>query len=121
MTINLGGFRPHPKPEKKIKEPGKLKAKSDKLKKLELTYAKRAKEFIQGKMCAVYPDRRATEVHHMAGRVGFADDFARLNNTPLLLDERYWLPVSREAHRKITDESAWAIENGFSVRRNIKR
>jgi hypothetical protein len=48
------------------------------------------------------------EVHHMAGR-----------NNKLLIDTRWWLPVCRTAHRKITDDSAWAIEQGYSVKRNV--
>lgn len=48
------------------------------------------------------------EVHHMKGRIG-----------KLLIDTRWWLPVCRTAHRKITDDSAWAIEQGYSVKRNV--
>ena len=50
--------------------------------------AKRA--FLAGKQCAVYPTLRATEIHHIRGRLG-----------PLLNDERYWLAVSRQGHRWI--------------------
>src|SRR5687768_15372187 len=62
-------------------------------------YNSKRKIWIKGKRCAVFPDRPATQVHHMQGRVGYADEWARENNIPLLLDERFWLPVSDEGHK----------------------
>ena len=59
----------------------------------------------------------ATDIHHMQGREGYADEWARENEMPLLLDERFWLPVSREGHLKITADSKWASENGFTFLR----
>lgn len=59
--------------------------------------------------CAVFPcrqgsliTRRATEVHHMRGRQG-----------SLLLDERFWLPVSSEGHRWIHDNPDKARRMGY--------
>lgn len=48
----------------------------------------------------------ATEIHHMKGRVG-----------DLLLDQKYWLAVSREGHRKIEENPDWAKEMGYSISR----
>ena len=42
---------------------------------------------------------------------------ARENEVPLLMDERFWLPVSREGHNKITDDSKWASDNGYTFLR----
>jgi hypothetical protein len=80
-------------------------------------YNRKRKVWIKGKKCAVFPNLLATQVHHMLGRVGYADEWARENNIPLLLDERFWLPTSDEGHDMITENSAWAWENGFSFKR----
>jgi uncharacterized Zn finger protein (UPF0148 family) len=80
-------------------------------------YAGKKARWIKGKKCAVYPSQPATEIHHMMGRVGFADEWARENDMPLMLDERFWLPVSHEAHVKITNDSKWAWENQYSFKR----
>jgi len=77
--------------------------------------------WIKNKRCAVYPHYKATDIHHMMGKVGFADKWARENNIPLLIDKRFWLPVSRIAHNKITDDTQWAIKNGYSLPRAEKK
>lgn len=90
---------------------------SEKQSKLNAIYLRKVKVWIKGKKCAVFPDRPATECHHMQGRIGFADEWARENEVPLLLDERFWLPVSEEGHRMITENPAWAWENKYSFKR----
>jgi hypothetical protein len=63
----------------------------------------------ENKECEVRYDgctKKATEVHHMAGRTN-----------KMLCDVQYFLPICRSCHRKVTDDSAGAIENGFSKRR----
>lgn len=67
-------------------------------------YNQQRKKFLQGKKCAVFPEKEATEVHHRKGR----------NTIELLLDEAHWLPVSREGHVKIELNPKWAKEQGFS-------
>lgn len=94
-----------------------IKQFSEKRSKLNSQYSAKAKRFIKGKKCAVFPERPATQVHHMMGRVGYADEWARENEIPLLLDERYWLPTSDEGHEKITNNSVWAWENQYSFKR----
>lgn len=49
---------------------------------------------------------KTNDVHHMAGREG-----DRLN------DVAYWLPVCRNCHSFITENSNWAIQNGLSQKR----
>lgn len=61
--------------------------------------------------------QQTTECHHKMGRVGFADSWARINNIPLLLDERFWLAVSRKGHERIELNPEWAKENGYSLNR----
>lgn len=77
------------------------------------------KEFLskpENKICPV-TGQQTTEVHHKKGRVGFADDWARENNIPLLLDVRFFLAVSRKGHRQIEENPEWAKEMGYSVSR----
>lgn len=60
---------------------------------------------------------KTTDIHHKMGRVGFADEWARQENIPLLLDTRFWLAVSRNGHKKIEENPIWAKENNFSLDR----
>lgn len=104
-------FNPQPKPVKKDK-PKKvyqLAYRTKKRSKQERQYNAEVKEYLRGKMCAVFPERKATEVHHMKGRTG-----------GLLLDKRYWLPVSRDGHQKIENNPQWALEQGFRILRTAK-
>jgi hypothetical protein len=96
-----------------------IKKRSDIMTKMMAIYRPKAAKFLVGKRCAVFPDQKATQVHHMYTRSidDFADEWAVNNNMPYLLDERYWLPVSAEGHKKITDDSDWAWRNGFSFKR----
>ena len=83
-------------------------------------YSIARKKFLQDNpRCAVYPEKLAGEVHHKKGRRGFADEWARSAGVPLILDQRYWLAVSREAHDKITKDSKWALAMGYSVLRSV--
>lgn len=72
-------------------------------------YVAKKKVWIKGKRCAVHPKLPAVDIHHMKGRVG-----------KLLLDERYWLPVSRKGHIKIENNPLWAKEMGYSDYRLTK-
>jgi hypothetical protein len=99
----------------KDKDP--VKKVSENQSKLLAKYNAKRKAWIRGKTCAVYKGLPAEDVHHMQGRTGYADEWAREREIPLLLDERFWLPVSRQAHKRITDDSAWAWKNGYSFKR----
>ena len=57
----------------------------------------RAKWLAINSRCAVFPNRRATEIHHTRGRIG------RLLNMT-----EFWVPVSREGYRWINDNPAEA-------------
>lgn len=94
---------------------------SEKLKRLLGIYARKKAKWIKGKKCAVMPHLPAVDIHHIAGRghEAFYDEWAMQNEIPLLLDERFWLPVSREGHIEITNRPAWAKKMGFSEDRLI--
>jgi len=96
-----------------------IKKRSDIMTKMMAIYRPKAAKFLVGKRCAVFPDQKATQVHHMYTRSidDFADEWAVNNNIPYLLDERFWLPTSDDGHKKITEDSKWAWENGFSFKR----
>lgn len=49
----------------------------------------------------------ATDVHHMAGRIG-----------ELLTNQTYFLAVCRGCHRYLHDHSEWAQEHGFIIHLN---
>jgi len=80
-------------------------------------YSRKKQKWIKGKRCAVLPHLQATDIHHMKGRVGYADQWARENNVSLLLDERFWLAVSRLGHIRIEDNPDWARKMGYSESR----
>ena len=49
---------------------------------------------------------KLNEIHHWAGR-------GHGGRGPLLMDERLWLPLSKQGHRYVHSHRQWAIENGF--------
>jgi hypothetical protein len=66
-------------------------------------YSARRKQWLRShRVCAVFPDKLATEVHHVRGRAN-----------GLLLAERYWLPVSRAGHEWIGSHPAKAASLGW--------
>lgn len=81
---------------KEVKEkakPKRIPKKSAKRKVADVEYKKLHIQFLkENTMCAVYPSKMATEVHHM--RCGGDRD-------KYYLDTNTWLPVSREAHNWI--------------------
>lgn len=83
-------------------------------------YAARKARWIRGKKCAgkfAHDCVGELTVQHMSGRVGYADEWARENETPLLLDERFWMPLCLNAHIYVNDNPKWASENGYSFLR----
>lgn len=102
------------KPEKK---PKPLKKFSEKRKAENPIYSQRRIIFLDGKKCAVFPKLDASEIHHIKGRQGYADSWARDNKVTLFLDERWWLPVSSEGHRYIGSHPAEAEEQGWTAPR----
>lgn len=93
-----------------------VKKQSDVMAAVMKIYGPKAKKFIKGKMCAVLKNVPATEVHHMAGKGidSYYDESAEQRGICLLLDERFWLPVSREGHIEIEKRPEWAKKMGYS-------
>lgn len=53
--------------------------------------------------------KKSDDIHHMAGRSG-----------DLLLNEELWLALCRGHHAEVTNNSAKAIADGYSISRNQK-
>lgn len=113
----------HKKPRKRIQ---RIKPISNKQKQLLAKYHKIRVDFLnkpENKICPVVLEdregekRSTTEIHHKKGRQGFADDWAREHDIPLLIDKRFFLAVSRDGHRWIEENPVKAKEKGFSVDR----
>lgn len=85
-----------------------IKKESDSRKEVNKEYRKIAAQFIKSHpKCAVKGCRNASQtVHHKAGRIG-----------ELLTDKKNFLAVCLPCHQRITEDSAWAIANNYSVSR----
>jgi hypothetical protein len=82
--------REKPKKEKKVY---KIPKKSEKRAKKDKIYlAKRIVFLKENQFCAVYPNKKATEVHHK---------YSGKDRDKYYLDETTWLAVSREGHNWI--------------------
>jgi len=90
------------KPKKPLKRTA-IKKKSSKINfyskkraKLEAQYSKIRKEFLsrdENQRCFIAGcNAPANSIEHRKGRKGFADEWARNNNIPLLIDTRYFAP-----------------------------
>ena len=95
---------------------------SEKGSKVNQRYLNRLRTWKKGKKCAAtFPHECSTEIecHHVFGRSNdsFHDEYAMENNIVLTLDERFWMPLCEDAHRYITEHSAFAWANGYSYKR----
>lgn len=97
----LGLKEPEPKKEQKP-----IAKKSVKLKDADKEYKKLRKQYLAVHIkCEVKGcNHVATEIHHMKTRAG-----------KFLTDANYFLAVCRDCHTKITENSAWAIQQGYSI------
>lgn len=92
----------------KLENKKEIKKVSEKRAAQEKIYFKRVAIWKKGKKCGVRGCiKDCDDAHHQKGREG-----------ALLLDEKYWFPVCRLDHTRITTDSKWAIENGYSLPRN---
>jgi len=70
-------------------------------------YNKMAREYLlQNPQCAVFKNKPASEVHHRRGRLG-----------TLLIDQRFWLAVSKEGHYLIHHHPVEAQKRKFICER----
>lgn len=91
-----------PKPKAPIKKQSDKRALDEEI------YLRKVRLWKVGKMCGVRGcDQKCQDCHHQKGRDG-----------DLLLNEKYWFPTCRGHHIEITTDSAWAIREGYSLKRN---
>lgn len=103
-------------------DPKPIKKQSDEMSRMMRIYAGVAAKFLKKHpRCAVIPTLPATEIHHKAGRsiTAYYDEWAEQRGICLLLDERLYLPVSREGHLEIEKRPAWARKMGFTEDRLV--
>jgi hypothetical protein len=103
-----GGFckmhqykREDKKPKPLSKTP--IKKVSTKRSKENAQYLKARMKFLIDKTCPI-TGKPATEIHHKNGR-----EHSRL------IDESYWLAVTREGHQKIHANPQWARDNNYLI------
>lgn len=95
-----------PEKVKKVKVKTPIKKVSKKMGSDLREYGKLRKQFLEDNpQCIVYPDLKATDVHHSLGRGKY------------LLDTTTWFAVSRKAHEEIERNPNWAKENKYSFER----
>ncbi len=85
-----------------IKEKGKQEVRKEQ----EKEYLKKKKAYLAiHKTCEVEDCKKAaTDLHHKKTRIG-----------NMLTDEKYFMAVCRKCHTKITTNSKWAIQQGYSI------
>lgn len=96
--------------EKQKEDPVYIAPRSKGRAKEEREYSKLVKEWKllpENQICKVCNSAPTEDCHHQKGRIG-----------PLLLDQRYWLPVCRSCHNYIQVDSAFSIREGYSLPRN---
>lgn len=102
-------------------DPKPIAKQSEDMKRIMPIYLRNKKRFLRGKKCAVMPHLDAVDVHHSCGRGidSYYDEWAQERGICLLLDERFWVPVSREGHTEIEMRPNWAKQMGFSEDRLV--
>lgn len=94
------------KKEVKAYEKSKIAPRSKKRIAQEKIYTQLRKAFLNKNNVCPITGEKTTDIHHMKGRIG-----------DLLIDTKYWLAVSREAHILIEQNPEWAKEQGYSLSR----
>jgi hypothetical protein len=103
-----------------VKDAEPIQKVSEKQGKLLSIYARKKARFVKGKKCQgrfSHDCSGPLTIHHMQGRVGYADEWARENDETLLTDERFWMCVCLEAHKYIEEHPKFAFENQYSFKR----
>jgi len=112
------GFQARVK-EVKPKQKSKIKPVSDKRKEENSLYSLvRAFWLLLHPICQFKGcEREATDLHHVRGRVGFLDDWAREHGITLLIDIRKFIGLCRDHHSYIEEHPEFAKKEGYSENR----
>lgn len=116
------GFEMRKADRTKVKEATPINKISPKRRDLNQIYAQRkAKYFFDHPHCEYHgKDCKGGSLHHMGGRVGYVDDYAREHDIPALIDDRYFMNLCQVIHDWATLNSREAIEKGVSISRTAK-
>jgi len=60
----------------------------------------------------------SNDLHHKAGRIGYADKYARDNGIKLLWDVRFFMAICRIHHNKCDVDPVWAKESKCVIKFN---
>lgn len=103
---------------KEFKKKKPIRRVSTKLAKLTRKYNKQRKFFLEkpeNMICFIGGcGAQATTVEHRKGRKGFADSWARENNIPLLLDERFWAGCCYEHNLELENNGELSMKYQLS-------
>lgn len=76
----------------------------------------------ENKFCIVDGcNKLSNTVEHQKGRKGYADDYARENNIPLTLDERFWIPCCLEHNLEFENNPGLSKQYQLSKLHNGKK
>lgn len=89
-----------------VKKIVKIKPRSKKMQDNMVLYGKLRKQFLKEHPVCPITGEKTTDVHHKKGRLG-----------KLLLDQRFWLAVSRKGHKWIEENPLEAKKLGYSLSR----
>lgn len=110
---------------KKGQIPKRPAARSKKRAKQERSYSVDRKEFLsrpENKFCFIPGcGKHATTIEHRKGRVGYADDWARENNIPLLLDKRFWAACCWDHNLQLENDPKLSAKHQLSKIHNGKK
>ena len=104
---------------KKGKTSGRIKPISDKRAEVLKEYREVRDDYMhKHEICEVKGcSKLANDLHHKMGREHnfFADDWARDNDVPLLIDVRFFMAVCRKHHEEFDLRPEWAKEKGYVI------
>ena len=69
-------------------------------------YLEKRKVFLRNNPICPITGEETTTIHHKIGRLGWR-----------FLDEKYWVALSMDGHRKVEEQPLWAKQNGYSLNR----
>jgi len=107
FSESIGDKKPEPK--NKATNLFKINKKSNKQSSLLRIYVTIRKEYLarpENQKCFIEGcKRKPNTIEHRAGRKGFADKWARMNDIPLLIDERFFAPCCLHHNLELENNS----------------
>ncbi len=106
--------KPYPKPLRRTKnKQNRIKPVAEKNVTDKAKYNVEAKRWLVSKRCACGCGSRASLVHHLRGREGYADIQKYFSGMKLLHDKDYWLACCFNCHVEIHNNPEFAYKEGY--------